>query len=93
MVPETFLDNVFIGVAILLMAATFLCLYRAVVGPSEADRVVSINIIGTKTVVIISLVSLVFHQEFFLDVALVYALISFVATVGIAKYMEKGALE
>jgi multicomponent Na+:H+ antiporter subunit F len=91
--PESFIENVFIGVAIILMAATFLCLYRAVVGPSEADRVVSINIIGTKTVVIISLISLVFHQEFFLDVALVYALISFVATVGIAKYMEKGALE
>jgi multicomponent Na+:H+ antiporter subunit F len=93
MVPETFIENIFILVAIILMASTFLCLYRAVVGPSEADRVVSINIIGTKTVVIISLVSLVFHQEFFLDVALVYALISFVATVGIAKYMEKGALE
>ncbi|MCR3921793.1 MAG: cation:proton antiporter [Firmicutes bacterium] len=89
----TFLEQIFLGVAILLTAATFLCLYRAVVGPSEADRIVSINVIGTKTVVIISLVSLVFHQEFFLDVALVYALISFVATIGVAKYMEKGVLE
>lgn len=94
MYPElTMIETVFIGVAVILMTATFFCLYRAVVGPSEADRVVSINIIGTKTVVIISLVSIVFHQEFFLDVALVYALISFVATIGIAKYMEKGALE
>lgn len=87
------LEQAFIVTGILLTAATFLCLYRAVMGPSAADRVVSINIIGTKTVVIIALVSLVFHQEFFLDVALVYALISFVATIGIAKYMEKGALE
>ncbi|MDW7651260.1 MAG: cation:proton antiporter [Bacillota bacterium] len=94
MYPELlFIEKVFVASAIILALATFLCLYRAVVGPSEADRVVSINIIGTKTVVIISLISLVFHQEFFLDVALVYALISFVATVGIAKYMEKGALE
>jgi multicomponent Na+:H+ antiporter subunit F len=93
MLVDTFLGNVFIGVGVVVMVATFFCLYRAVVGPSEADRVVSINIIGTKTVVIISLVSLVFHQEFFLDVALVYALISFIATIGIAKYMEKGALE
>lgn len=94
MYPElTFLDQVFIATGILLTAATFLCLYRAVVGPSAADRVVSINVIGTKTVLIISLVSIVFHQEFFLDVAMVYALISFVATVGIAKYLEKGALE
>lgn len=94
MFPElTFLDQAFIATGILLTAATFLCLYRAVVGPSAADRVVSINVIGTKTVLIISLVSIVFHQEFFLDVAMVYALISFVATVGIAKYLEKGALE
>jgi multicomponent Na+:H+ antiporter subunit F len=87
------LDGVFIAVAVLLTAATFLCLYRAVLGPSAADRVVAINVIGTKAVVIISLVSLAFHQEFFLDVAMVYALISFVATVGIAKYLEKGSLE
>jgi len=87
------LEQVFIGTSILLMAATFLCLYRAVLGPTDADRVVAINVIGTKSVVIISLISLVFHQEFFLDVAMVYALISFVATIGIAKYMEKGALE
>jgi multicomponent Na+:H+ antiporter subunit F len=88
-----FLEKSFILTAVILTAAAFLCLYRAVAGPTEADRVVSINIVGTKTVVIISLVSLVFHQEFFLDVALVYALISFIATIGIAKYMEKGALE
>ncbi len=87
------LENSFIITAIILTTAAFFCLYRAFVGPTEADRVVSINIIGTKTVVIISLVSLVFHQEFFLDVALVYALISFITTIGIAKYMEKGALE
>jgi multicomponent Na+:H+ antiporter subunit F len=79
--------------AIILMTATFMCLYRAYVGPTAADRIVSINVIGTKTVVIIALVSLVFHQEFFLDVAMVYALISFIATIGVAKYLETGALE
>lgn len=87
------LEQVFIATSILLMAATFLCLFRAVLGPTDADRVVAINVIGTKAVVIISLISLVFHQEFFLDVAMVYALISFVATVGIAKYLQKGSLE
>ena len=87
--PLTLLEQIFIGVAILLMAATFICLYRAVVGPTEADRVVAINVIGTKTVVIISLISLVFHQEYFLDVALVYGLISFIATIGVAKYIDR----
>jgi len=87
------LEELFIITAVLLTAAAFLCLYRAVLGPSAADRVVAINVIGTKAVVIISLISFVFHQEFFLDVAMVYALISFVSTIGIAKYLEKGALE
>lgn len=86
------LEQIFALTAVILTFATFLCLYRATAGPSATDRVISINVIGTKTVVIISLVSLVFHQEFFLDVALVYALISFVATIGVAKYLEKGAL-
>ena len=87
------LEAVFVAFAVLLSAATFLCLFRAVLGPSAADRVVAINVIGTKAVVIISLISFAFHQEYFLDVAIVYALISFVATVGIAKYLEKGSLE
>jgi multicomponent Na+:H+ antiporter subunit F len=87
------LEQILTATAIILTAAAFLCLYRAASGPTASDRVVSINVIGTKTVVIIALVSMIFHQEFFLDVALVYALISFVATVGVAKYMEKGALE
>jgi len=87
------LEQVFIATSILLMAATFLCLFRAVLGPTDADRIVAINVIGTKAVVIISLISLVFYQEFFLDVAMVYALISFVATIGIAKYLQKGSLE
>lgn len=87
------LEPVLTATAVLITAATFLCLYRAVIGPTAADRVVAINVIGTKAVVIISIVSLVQHEAYFLDVAMVYALISFVATVGIAKYLEKGALE
>jgi multicomponent Na+:H+ antiporter subunit F len=87
------IESVLTATAVLVTAATFLCLYRAVLGPTAADRVVAINVIGTKAVVIISIVSLVLHEAYFLDVAMVYALISFVATVGIAKYLEKGSLE
>jgi len=79
--------------AIMLLILTFLCLIRAAIGPTTADRVVAINVIGTKTMVIIALVSFIFGQEFFLDVSLVYALIAFIMTIGVAKYMEKGALD
>jgi len=86
------LPQVYMVAAISLLVLTFLCLIRAAIGPSAADRVAAINVIGSKTMVIISLVSFLFGQEFFLDVALVYALIAFLMTVGVAKYMEKGVL-
>jgi multicomponent Na+:H+ antiporter subunit F len=79
--------------ALAVMAMIFLALIRAVAGPTAPDRVVAINIIGTKTLLIITLIARLYHQEFFLDIAMIYALMSFIATIGIAKYMEKGALE
>lgn len=81
-------DNVFIGTSIALMILVFICLYRAIVGPRAIDRVISINIIGTKALVIISLISLVFNEAFYLDVAIVYALISFIMTIGVSKYID-----
>lgn len=87
------METVYIISSIMLLILTFLCLFRAAIGPTPADRVAAINVIGTKTMVIIGLVSFIFGQEFFLDVALVYALIAFVMTIGVAKYMEKGALD
>lgn len=80
-----------IGVYI-LVGLLFLCLLRAFIGPSVPDRVAAVNLIGTKTVVIIVLIGVGTQQHFFFDVALVYALISFLMTIGMAKYFEKGSL-
>lgn len=85
--------NLFLGACIVLAIMIYFCLYRAYVGPTAADRVMAINIIGTKTVVIIALISYIFLEGYFLDIALAYALISFITTIGVAKYLEKGALE
>ncbi|QNO13626.1 cation:proton antiporter [Alkalicella caledoniensis] len=82
------MDNIFIGTSIALMLLVFVCLYRAIIGPRAIDRVISINIIGTKALVIISLISLVFNETFFIDVAVVYALISFIMTIGVSKYID-----
>ncbi len=79
--------------AILVMLMIFLSLVRALKGPTAPDRVAAINIIGTKTVVIITLIARIYEQTYFLDVAMVYALMSFITTVGVAKYLEKGALD
>ncbi len=80
------------GSSYVLALLLFLCLYRAVRGPSVPDRVAAINLIGTKTVILMVFVALATDQLFFFDVALVYALISFLMTAGMAKYFEKGSL-
>ena len=82
------METVFLAGAIALMSMVFVTLYRAIAGPAPADRVISINVIGTKTVAIIALVSFAFGESFYLDVAVVYALISFIMTIGVAKYLE-----
>ncbi len=79
--------------AIMVMLMIFLSLIRALSGPTAADRVVAINLIGTETLIIITLIARIYNQVYFLDIAMVYALMSFITTVGIAKYMEKGALD
>lgn len=65
---------------------------RGIVGPTSLDRVVVINVIGTKTVVIMVMMSFIYEEHFFVDVALVYALISFIATICVAKYLERGKI-
>lgn len=76
--------------AILFLSITIMgCMYRAIKGPSAADRLVAINVISTKTIILILMVSFILKETYFIDVALVYALISFVASIVIANYIEK----
>ena len=90
---ERTLDFLYNLGAIMVMLMIFLSLIRALSGPTAPDRVVAINLIGTETLIIITLIARIYNQIYFLDIAMVYALMSFITTVGIAKYMEKGALD
>lgn len=74
---------------IILSITIFLCMYRAIKGPSNADRIIALNVIGTKVIVIILLVSFIIDEKYFIDTALVYALISFVASIIISKTLEE----
>jgi multicomponent Na+:H+ antiporter subunit F len=80
------------AISIVLVILAFLCLISAYRGPTVVDRIVSINLIGTKTVIIMALVAYMTNSPYYLDVALVYALIAFLATLGLAKFLEKGHL-
>jgi len=80
------------GMSIFLGILIFFCLYRAYIGPTAADRVVSINIITTKVTVLIALITIATDQDAFMDVALIYAMMGFIATICVSKYVEKGKL-
>lgn len=80
-------------IACLLIGITLMmALYRVVVGPTKGDRLIAINVIGTKTLVLMAIVSLILKEQFFLDVVLVYALISFTASLFIAREIEEKKL-
>ena len=83
------MDKVLIYASLILSGTIFICIFRAVKGPTAGDRLISINVVGTKTIILILMVSLIMHETYFIDVALVYALISFIATVVIAEYIKK----
>ncbi len=87
------MHEVLLATCLGLILLTFASLYRAIVGPTPADRAVAINVIGTKTIVILALIGFIFQETpFYIDVALVYALISFLLTIGVARYLERGTL-
>ncbi|PAB57044.1 monovalent cation/H+ antiporter complex subunit F [Anaeromicrobium sediminis] len=77
-------NSIFIVSIIVLSITIMICMIRAFIGPTKLDRLVVINVIGTKTIVLISIISFVLRETYFIDVVLVYALISFVATTVIA---------
>ena len=69
------------GAMIVLGLCLFVCLYRAVLGPNVADRVIATNMIGTVTIMMIILLALLLDQGYLMDIALIYAMLSFLAVV------------
>jgi len=81
------------AIAILLLVNAFLCLARAYLGPTVADRLLAVNVLGTKTLVVLSLLAFVFERSLFVDVALVYGLLNFIVSIAASRFMETGRLK
>lgn len=71
-----------------LLICCFLCLYRIGRGPSAPDRTVAIDILGIVVVGFCAVLALVTGQDYYLNVALAWALLSFIGTIALAKYLE-----
>lgn len=77
-------------VAIFLAVCIFIVLIRLFLGPTPSDRLVGLDTLNTLVVASMVILGAAFDQVTYIDVAIVYALLSFVTTLFIAKYIEKG---
>jgi multicomponent Na+:H+ antiporter subunit F len=75
---------VFLGVCIAI------ALVRVGIGPTVPDRIVGLDTVNTIVVVAMVLLGAAFQQAIYVDVAIVYALLSFITTLFVARYIEKG---
>lgn len=66
-----------------------LALLRALIGPTVYDRVLAVNMFGTKTVLLVSIVAFLAGRPDFLDLALAYALINFVGVLAVLEFFQK----
>lgn len=81
-----------VGIVIILLAS-FFSLYRIIKGPTFFDRVLAVNLIGTKVVVLLALIDFLYDRPEFVDISIAYALINFIGTIAILKLKEKGRLD
>ena len=78
----------FAAVAIAVLITMALALFRSIKGPTVYDRILAVNSFGSLTVGLISVYGFLTGRPEFLDLALVYALINFIGTIAVSKYVE-----
>lgn len=84
------MEHVFLYSGIFLGLIMALSVYRAVVGPTVLDRLIGLNAIGSKTTVLLIIIGLLFNKaDMFIDIALAYALLNFIAVLASARYFHK----
>jgi multicomponent Na+:H+ antiporter subunit F len=66
------------------------CLYRGIRGPGLLNRIVAVNVIGTKIVIILAFLGFIYGRiDMFVDISVVYALLNFIGTLAAAKFLER----
>ncbi len=94
MTPENAYQLLYTAALGVLGVLLFLSLIRSILGPRIADRIVAVNMIGTITICIVCILALKLAEGYLADVALIYAMLSFLAVVVLSKiylgvYLEK----
>ncbi len=82
---ETIRSFLLTGSVVFLSVSIFFCLMRATLGPRYSDRIIAANIVGTKIIILIAVLSLVIGEGYLVDICLIYAVISFLSVVVLAR--------
>ncbi len=77
----------------ILLVSVFLCIYKMGRGPTPVERAVAVYTLGTIVVALSALFSLKMETDFFLNVSISWALLSFIGTMAIAKFLEGRGLD
>ena len=78
----------FVAAMLGVLVTMVLALVRALKGPTAYDRVLAVNMFGTKTVLLIAVIGFLTGRPDFLDLGLVYVLINFIGTIAILKFVQ-----
>ncbi len=79
----------FVYLSVILTVIILIPLYRVLMGPTFYDRILGAGAIATKTMVLILVIGLIFDRlDMFIDITMAYAILNFIGTIAIAKYLE-----
>ena len=78
----------YLAASLAILVTMILALARALMGPTVYDRVLAVNMFGTKTVLFLSVVAFLYGRPDFLDLALAYALINFIGILAVLQFFE-----
>ena len=83
------MNSFFIGIGVALCLHMFLTLHRVLHGPTAIDRIMGVNVIGTKTTILLVIIGTIYHRvDMFVDIALAYALLNFLVTIAASRYFQ-----
>lgn len=84
------MERFFLYAGIYLGFVMLLSLFRAVFGPTLLDRLIGVNAIGSKTTALLVLIGLIYRRvDLFVDIALAYACLNFIAVLAASRYFQK----
>jgi multicomponent Na+:H+ antiporter subunit F len=82
------MNSILIAVCIAILVVMVMALTRSFFSPTVYDRILGINMFGTKTVLFIAVIGFLTGRPDFLDIAIVYALINFIGMVAVLRFFE-----